>query len=266
MTTAPGSLLPAAIQAVSIASDLMRTRMPGLLTAKGDRDMASEVDYAVERAVREYLQQQTPSIAVLGEEEGTTGDTNGELLWALDPVDGTANFVRGLPLCGISLGLIHRGRSVLGVIDLPFLGTRYSAVQHAGAFLDGRRLQASSTSNLNDAIVAIGDYAVGQDAAAKNRLRFALTERLAAQTQRVRMLGSAAVDLTWIAEGKLDASLTMSNKPWDTAAGVIIAREAGAIIMDKDGTEHTAHSTATIAVAPKLADEIATLVHEAQAT
>lgn len=265
MTTAPRSLLPIALEAISIAGNLVRTRMPGLLTAKGDRDMASEVDYAVERAVREHLRHKTPAVAILGEEEGITGSQDSELLWALDPVDGTANFVRGLPLCGISLGLIHRSRPILGVIDLPFLGTRYSAVEHAGAYVGDRRLQASTTSTLGDAIVAIGDYAVGTNAKAKNRLRFILTQRLATQAQRVRMLGSAAIDLAWTAEGRLDASLNLSNEPWDTAAGVILAREAGVIVIDKDGTDHTFNSTATIAITPGLVKEITALLHDAHA-
>ncbi|NKZ05342.1 inositol monophosphatase family protein [Actinomadura latina] len=263
MTDAPAALLPVALQAAEIASDLVRTRVPGLLTAKGDRDMASEVDYAVERAVRDYLKERTPDIPVLGEEEGITGDTTGELLWAIDPVDGTANFVRSIPLCGISIGLIQRGRPVVGVIDLPFLGTRYHAAQHTGAYLGDRRIQASMTTDLKDAIVAIGDYAVGEGAEAKNRQRIALAERLAANVQRVRMLGSAAVDLAWVAEGKIDASITLSNKPWDTAAGVIIAREAGAKVTDEDGTDHTFASAATIATSHTLADDIASLVKAA---
>jgi len=262
MTTAPGSLLPVALEAAALASDLVRTRVPGLLTAKGDRDMASEVDYAVERAVRQLLHDKTPSIAILGEEEGITGSDHAELTWAIDPVDGTANFVRGIPLCGISIGLIHRNRPVLGVVDLPFLGTRYSAVQHTGAYIGDRRLRTSMTSDLEDAIVAIGDYAVGNDAAAKNRLRIALTERLAANVQRVRMFGTAAVDFVWLAEGKIDASITLSNNPWDMAAGAIIARKAGAIVADKDGTEHSLSSTATLVAAAGIASKINALVRD----
>jgi myo-inositol-1(or 4)-monophosphatase len=265
MTDAPAALLPVALKAAEIASELVRTRVPGLLTAKGDRDMASEVDYAVERAVRDYLKERTPDIAILGEEEGITGDTTGELLWAIDPVDGTANFVRNIPLCGFSLGLIQRGRPAVGVIDLPFLGTRYHAAQHTGAYLGDRRIQASMTTDLKDAIVAIGDYAVGEGAEAKNRQRIALTERLAANVQRVRMLGSAAIDLAWVAEGKLDASITLSDKPWDTAAGVIIAREAGAKVTDQNGTDHTLTSGATIATTPALADDITPLITAAYA-
>jgi myo-inositol-1(or 4)-monophosphatase len=264
MTTMPGSLLPVALEAVTLASDLVRTRMPGLLTAKGDRDMASEVDYAVEHAVREFLLERTPDVAFLGEEDGKTGARDSELWWALDPVDGTVNFVHGIPLVGISLGLIHRTRPVVGVIDMPFLGTRYSAAEHTGAYIGDRRIQTSMTSNLADALVATGDYAVGTNAPERNRLRLAITARLAERVQRVRMLGSAATDLAWLAEGKLDASITLSNKPWDTAAGVILAREAGATITDTDGTDHTIDSAAAIAAAPgitKLITELIADVH-----
>ena len=260
MTASPGALLPAAIEAVDLANELIRSRLPGPLTAKGDRDMATELDFAVERTVRGHLRERTPGVAVLGEEEGVSGDPDAELLWALDPIDGTANLVHGMPLTGVSLGLIHRGRPILGVIDLPFLGVRYWAVEHKGAYAGERRIAASRTARLNEAIVAVGDYAVGVDADEKNALRLALNEQLAGRVQRVRMLGSAAIDLAWVADGKLDASMTMSNKPWDTAAGVIIAREAGAVVIDQDGSDHTSSSAATIAAAPGVAEELLALV------
>jgi len=258
----PMSLLPIALEAVDVASELVRSRPPGALTAKGDRDMASEVDFAVERAVRAFLDERTPAIGFLGEEEGPTG-SQAEPLWTLDPVDGTANLIHGVPLCGISLGLIHEGRPVLGVIDLPFLGSRYSAVEQHGAFVGRRRLHASQTTNLRDAIVTIGDYAVGPHAQDTNRLQLAVTEQLAARALRVRMLGSAAIDLAWVAEGRLDASITLANNPWDMAAGVILAREAGALVVDKDGSPHTFDSPATVAVGPLLLDEITDLIRHA---
>jgi myo-inositol-1(or 4)-monophosphatase len=260
MTVSPEALLPVALEAVSIAGDLIRDRLPGHLIAKGDRDMATELDFAVERAVRAHLSARTPGVAVLGEEEGMTGDADGDLLWALDPVDGTANLVHGIPLTGVSLGLVRGGRPVLGVIDLPFLGARYSAVEHGGAYAGDRRMAASRTCRLRDAVVAVGDYAVGADAEEKNRLRLALSARLAGRVQRVRMLGSAAVDLAWLADGRLDASMTLSNHPWDTAAGVVIAREAGAVVIDLDGSDHTVSSGTTIAAAPGVAEELLALV------
>ena len=241
------SLLAIAHEAVDLAAEMVRTRGPGVVTEKQERDLVSEVDVAVEQAVRKHLEEATPEVGTLGEEEGLSGSA--DVVWALDPVDGTANFVHGLPLCAISLGLIDGGRSVLGVIDLPFLGSRYHAAVGDGAY-------RSETSVLSEAIVSLGDFAVGQDAGRRNQPRFALTEALAAKSQRVRMLGSSAVDLAWVADGKTDASIMLSNKPWDTAAGVIIAREAGALVVDARGKPHTPAATSTIAAAPDVLEDI----------
>src|SRR5262249_1439804 len=158
------------------------------------------------------------------------------VLWALDPVDGTANFLKRIPLCGVSLALIDADQPVLGVIDLPFLETRYRAARGVGAFANDRSIRVSDTARLSDAVATLCDYAVGKDAERKNRLRFAVAEALATAALRVRMIGSAATDLAWLAEGKTDVSVTLSNHPWDMAAGVAIAREAGATVLDIDGS------------------------------
>jgi myo-inositol-1(or 4)-monophosphatase len=255
-------LLPVAAEAVDLASGLLRTHQSGALIAKGDRDMATELDHAIEQQVRLLLRDRTPDIGFLGEEEGAVPAT-GSYTWVLDPIDGTANFVHGLPLCAVSLGLLDGHRSVLGVIDQPFLGMRYHAVEGSGAYADMTRLQVSSTPRLADAIVALGDYAVGVGAEMKNRDRLAVAARLAAHAQRVRMHGSAAIDLTWLASGRLDATVALSNRTWDMAAGVIIAREAGALVVDKDGSPHTTASTATITAGPALLPHVLDLVREA---
>jgi myo-inositol-1(or 4)-monophosphatase len=109
---------------------------------------------------------------------------------------------------------------------------------------------------LRDAVVSIGDYAVGLGAAVKNELRLAITARLAEHAFRVRMHGSAAIDLAWLADGRIDAAIIMANTPWDMTAGVAIAREAGAVVLDRDGTSYTSQSEATIAVAPALVNEV----------
>jgi myo-inositol-1(or 4)-monophosphatase len=253
--------MPLAVEAADIAADLLRTTRPGALTAKGDRDMASAADYLVEREVRHFLTSSAPGIGFLGEEQGRTGNT--DVFWALDPIDGTANFVRAIPLCAISLALVEGNRPVIGVVSLPFLDATYTAERSHGAYRHGERLRANTTTNLRNGIVAIGDYAVGKDADRKNRLRLAVTQRLAERAQRVRMLGSAAVDLAWVAEGRLDASITLSNKPWDTAAGTLLAEEAGAQVVDRDGSPHTIRSAATIAAPPELLSDLLALIQEA---
>jgi myo-inositol-1(or 4)-monophosphatase len=264
--TDPGSLLPVALRAADIASDLIRTRPPASVTEKSDRDLVSDVDLAIERAVRGYLHEATPDTGFLGEEEGQSGDLGTGWLWTLDPIDGTSNYAHGLPLCAISLALLHDWRPVLAVIDAPFLGERYHAVEGHGAYAGERPLKASTTTRLRDAVVAIGDYATGDGADRKNELRLAATIQLTPRVHRIRMLGTAAVDLAWVAAGRLDASITLSNKPWDTSAGALIAREAGATVTDAHGNPHDLNSAATIAAAPQLISQLIPLIQAADLT
>lgn len=253
------ALLRIANAAVDQAQHAIQAMPVGAVTAKGDRDMATEVDYAIEHTLRKFLARETPEVGFLGEEEGRSGRV-GELIWTLDPIDGTANFARGLPLCGVSLALLDEGNPVVGVIDLPFLRTRYTAARNRGTWANGERLTASGTSEMSNAIVSLGDFAVGPDADHRNRQRFALMTLLAGRVQRVRMFGSAAIDLAWVAHGRTDACIALSNKAWDVAAGACIAREAGALVVDSDGSNHTTESSATIAVAPKLFGPLLELV------
>lgn len=255
------TLLEVAHQAVDLAERYLLSAQVGLVTAKGDRDMVSEADIAVERLVREFLADRTPDIGFHGEEAGVV--RAGDRQWVLDPIDGTANVVHGLPLAGIALALRHGDRAMVGVIGLPWLGQRYSAAERLGATCNGGPISAASTTALADAMVAVGDYGTGTDAAARNRADHALHRLLAARVQRVRMFGSAALDLVWVAAGKLDASVTLGNRAWDMAAGAVIAREAGAVLVDHEGVPHDFTSTTTIAVAPGLCEEVTALVREA---
>jgi myo-inositol-1(or 4)-monophosphatase len=253
-------LLKVAEAAVDQGRKVTDSRGPGELTSKGDRDMASEVDFAVERAVRAFLERETPDIGVLGEEEG--GATDGTR-WVLDPIDGTVNFIHGAPLWGISLGLIHEGRAVAGVIDHPALRTRYAAAESLGATCNGQPIRGSECTDLADALVAVGDYAVGPNVAGPNAERLALTELLYPRVQRIRMIGTAATALTWVAAGHFDATVMFSNKPWDTMAGVAIAREAGVVVLDLDGSHHAPESRGTFAVSAGIREPMLELIAQA---
>jgi myo-inositol-1(or 4)-monophosphatase len=233
VTASPRSLMPLALDAVDQAVDVVHTTGPGALAAKGDRDMASEVDIRMEREMRQVLANRAPGIGFRSEERGRTGD--GDPFWALDPVDGAANFVRGVPLCAVSLALVDHGQPRLAVTALPFLNARYAAERSNGAYEGTRRLRASQTTSLHDAIAAIGDYAVGNHAERKNRVRLAVTELLAERAQRVRMLGGAAADLVWVADGKVDASITLSNEPGTRQLEYSLPEDGGTRVVDRDG-------------------------------
>lgn len=257
------NLVAVANEAADLARQIILSRSVGVIASKGERDMVSDLDIEVERRVRSLLRERTPWIGFLGEEEGAV-DSGRDTMWVLDPIDGTANLVHGLPLCGVSLALVRERATVAGVIDLPFLSSRYSAYAGGGAERDGDPIRVAATSQLRDAMVGIGDYAVGAESDVKNLMRLAVTEQLTGRVQRVRMFGSAAIDLAWVATGRLDASIILSNHPWDTAAGVIIAREAGARVVDADGSEHTLSSRATISATPALLAGVLELIHAAE--
>ncbi len=263
MTPDLTSLMPIALQAIGLGEAHVRTHQPRLVTSKGDRDMVTDVDLAVEHMIRDLLADTTPTIPFLGEEEG---GTPAPTQWVLDPIDGTVNFARGIPLNGISLALVHQHHAVLGVISLPFLQQRFWAAQDLGAWRNNQPITVAHTTTLAEAIVAIGDYGSGPGAGERNRAALALHAHLAPRVQRVRMLGSAAVDLAWVADGTLDASITLGNRAWDMAAGTVIARQAHATILDSDGTPHTTHSRHTIATTPALRDPILAAVQAATNT
>lgn len=179
----------------------------------------------------------------------------------MDPIDGAANSTHGIPLTAVSLALVEDGVPVVGVIATPNLsGRRYMATVGNGSWSDGKKLSVSNTAKLENAIVSVGDFATGVDAAEKNVDRLQLVKRLSEQVERVRMFGSAAIDLAWVSEGVTDAVLMLVNKPWDTAAGAIIAAESGAAVLDRTGEPHNLESSSIIVANPRLMDELMAII------
>ncbi|WP_298178740.1 inositol monophosphatase family protein [Saccharomonospora sp.] len=246
-------LLTIAHEAADIGSRMMTTQAPGTVSAKGDRDYVTELDVRIQHAIRDHLHQAAPSIDFLGEEDGGGAlDETTEYVWVLDPIDGTSNFAHGIPLCATSLALVHRGEPVIGVVTAPFLGLRYHATKDSSAYCNNQPIHASNTTDLRRAIVSIGDYATGPGAIEKNQQRFAITKALAANVERIRMLGAASLDLAWVAEGRTDACVILSNKPWDMAAGALICRSAGAFVVDSLANPYSFTATETIAATKSL--------------
>ncbi|MFI6959660.1 inositol monophosphatase family protein [Nocardia sp. NPDC050408] len=261
MSLEVAAMLDVARAAVARGCELLRTAGPGEVRSKDDRDFVTDLDVRIQNTVRQYLENAAAGVDFLGEEaDGTDTAGGSRYRWILDPIDGTSNFIHGLPLCAVSLALTCDDVPIVGVIGAPFLSLEYHASTGEGAFCNGRRITASATKTLSNAIVSIGDYAVGAGAAAKNQRRLAVTAALAEQVERVRMLGSAALDLVWVAEGRIDACVLLSNNPWDVAAGVLLAREAGAVVADSDGSNHTLTSAHTVAANPQISDALLKLL------
>lgn len=256
-------LLLAAERAVDAGAEILRLGRShiGALIGKGDRDFATSVDLQIESTIRALLADADPSLPFLGEEGG--GESAARASWVLDPIDGTINFSRDSPLCTISLALVVNGQPVLGIVDAPLLGERFVARQGAGAYLNGRRIVVSEVSGLAEAIVGVADFKVGVGSEDENRVHLAVVGRLARESLRVRMLGSAALDLAWLAAGRLNATIMLSNLPWDVTGGLLLVREAGGMVYDYDGSEHGSTSRYTLASVPSLAEKLRCIVAEA---
>ena len=233
----------------------------GALIPKGDRDFATGVDLRIESAIKSSLADATPEISFLGEE---SGGLEAGARWVLDPIDGTINFAKDLPLCTISLALLIGGQPVLGIVDAPFLGERLIARQGAGAYLNGARIRVSEVESIHEAVVGVADFKVGVGAEAeKPCFSLPVLAQLARESLRVRMLGSAALDLAWLAAGRLHATVMLSNLPWDVTAGLLLVREAGGLVYDYDGSRHDDRSRYTIASVRSLLAPISSIVREA---
>ena len=149
---------------------------------------------------------------------------------------------------------------MLGIVDTPLLGERFVARQGGGAYLNGTRIAVADVGELHEAVIGLADFKVGVGSEEENRVHLALLGRLAARCLRVRMHGSAALDLAWLAAGRLHATAMLSNLPWDVTAGLLLVREAGGMVFDFDGTAHDASSRYTIASDPSLVEPIGRIV------
>jgi len=203
------------------------------ISKKGVIDLVTEADTASESAILNTLRSAYPDHAFLCEESGRVGP-EAPYCWVIDPLDGTTNFAHGMGLFGISIALMHDADVVCGVVLDPVAGELYSAIHGHGAFCNGRRLKVSKTRDLEDSLLATGfPYNVRE-------MLPEILARLGAclnRSQGVRRQGAAALDLCHVASGQFDGFWEQHLKPWDTAAGVLIAAEAGATVTAIDGSE-----------------------------
>ena len=219
--------LEAAARATQIIRDGAKTDLE--VSTKGNpRDLVTQVDLASERAIREIIWRDHPEHSILGEEGGLLGIH--PYCWVVDPVDGTSNFARGVPHFAVSIGLEHDGKRVLGVITDPTTGDTYQAVRGQGASKNDDRLQVSGCVALEAAFVTVSfsadEVVIGQ---AKP-----LWNALLTRCQTLRRMGSTALELALLAEGKTDAFVGFGQGAWDVAAGAVLVEEAGGSIRRLD--------------------------------
>jgi myo-inositol-1(or 4)-monophosphatase len=209
---------------------------------KGDADLVTVADRESEALIRRRIAALWPEHDILGEEQGLV-DTGSEYRWYLDPLDGTTNFAHGHPVFCVSMGLEHRGHRIAGVVFDPTRDEMFSAELGGGARLNGQPIHVSQVARLAESLVATGFPSHKRHKNPNIHFYHQITLR----THGVRRAGSAAIDLCYVACGRFDAFWEFNLNPWDTAAGVLIAQEAGGEVTDFEGGAFQINSRQTLA-------------------
>jgi myo-inositol-1(or 4)-monophosphatase len=209
---------------------------------KGDADLVTIADRQSEVLIRQRIASRWPSHDILGEENGLV-DTGSEYRWYVDPLDGTTNFAHGFPVFCISMALEHKGERIAGVVYDPTRDELFAAEEGSGAFLNGQPMQVSQAKDLAECLVATGFPSRKRH---KNPNIY-FYHQLTLRTHGVRRAGSAALDLCYVASGRLDGFWEFNLNPWDTAAGVLIVQEAGGRVTDFAGAPFNIDSRETLA-------------------
>ncbi len=197
---------------------------------KGDYDLVTEADRASERLIVDRLRSHFPTHSIVAEEGGGQAGTS-EYRWYVDPLDGTTNFAHGFPMFNVTMGLERSGELIAGVILDPLLDELFTAEQGSGAFLNSRRIHVSRAERIEDSLVATGFPSRKRH----QNVNVHFYYQLAMLSHGVRRAGAAALDLAYVACGRLDAFWEFDLNPWDVAAGVLLVREAGGICSDMRG-------------------------------
>ena len=220
---------------------------------KGTINIVTDVDKKCEALIVKGIKQRFSDHDILAE-EGSGRDSGADYCWIIDPIDGTVNFAHGFPFFCVSIGLQWKGEIVVGVIYDPNRDELFSAVKGKGAFLGKKRIHVSDTSKLKQLLLATGfAYNVQEEDRFDNLDHFAAFIKTA---RAVRRLGSAAIDLAWLAAGRIDGFWELFLKPWDMAAGVIIIREAGGRVTAFDGKAFDLYSNEIVASNGRIHDEM----------
>jgi len=249
----------AARRAGSIINRAARDLDGVTVTAKRQNDFVTEVDRAAESAVIEILRKAYPDHAILAEESGASGAS--EYTWVIDPLDGTTNFIHGFPQYAVSIALRHRGAITQAVVYDPARNELFTASKGRGAFLNDRRIRVSKRAHLRDALVGTG-FPFKEIAHIEQYLR--MLEDVMRASAGVRRAGAAALDLAYVAAGRLDGFWELGLSPWDMAAGALLIFEAGGLVSDLDGDANYLDAGHIVCGAPKVFAQLLAVVQAAR--
>lgn len=244
-------LLSFAVETARRAGDLIARhdrKVPGIaLRLKGERDPVTEADLLAERLIVGQLRERCPDMAIVAEEE--VHERRDGLTWYVDPLDGTVNFTQALPFFAVSLALYEGGEPLVGVVHAPRLGETFAAGRGLGATLDGVPLSVSSRARLGEAVLATGFAYRRHELPDDNVGHFC---DFVLKVRGMRRAGSAALDLAYVAAGRLDGFWEPHLSPWDVAAGALLVREAGGLVTDMAGGGDWLHGRSILAAGPAL--------------
>ena len=224
---------------------------------KGQHNMVTEADLASEKFILNALTELTPDIPIMSEEDVESGHQQHwnamPLLWVIDPLDGTTNYTHNLPHFCISIALVQNGTPLLGLVFDPCKTELFTAIKNRGAFLNERKIEVSNTSDLMHSLLATGFPYQVRDTCQNNLMEFCA---MRLRSQGVRRIGAAALDLVYVAKGRLDGFWEQGLKPWDTAAGWLHVIEAGGSVTKFNGLPYSLFSSKIVATNHKIHAEL----------
>ena len=222
----------------------------------GINDLVTDVDKASEAMIIKKIKIWFPGHSFLAEESGKSSRGESEIIWVIDPLDGTVNYSHGFPFFCVSIGLMMEGEIKLGVVYDPVRKEMFSAEKMKGAFLNDDRMKVTETDKLESSLIATG-FAYSAE---KRQANLELFERIISRAQAVRRPGAAALDLCYVASGRLDGFWELNLSPWDTAAGQLIVTEAGGKVSMMDGSCYDIYKKDILATNGKIHDEMSAIL------
>lgn len=211
-------------EAGRVQLEYFRSSNLDIKTKFNDSDIVTAADKVSEEIIISNIRKKYPTHSILSEESGTSGYEN-DYRWVIDPLDGTTNFSSGLPEFCVSIGIQYKNQTIIGVVFAPYLGELFYAVRGEGAFLNGKKISTGNNTDIYKAVVTTG-FPVDKDRTTDNNLDN--VARVLPLVRGLRRLGSAAVDICYVAAGYLDAYWELNLHEWDVCAALLIAEEAGA--------------------------------------